>query len=1019
VNIGAQTLLTTGEGKFGQIIVNEDQADLDSSFAGTTDANLFYVDAGMDSVRVGTNSSLAGLKFEVQGDATNGVQDGFFVSSAPGVDQLCGNYMRWWATAPYTYGYGLLEFQENTTTIGQFFAVGQNYGVVAERCSFGFSPSINNLGWLRVRTNTGGVWYDRFQVENDGDVIIPNDNCYAKWGTGSDCGIAYDGTNMVINPKLVGSGWISVPAQIKASSATYPVIESERTSTVTNAIRGAMGVKHSTTGNMVDGFGASFEFYIKDSAAVDNQIGRISCIRDGADNNGNLLLKVMNAGTEYDGLSINTSRNVGIGTITQDRKLEALDATNPQLRVTHTDNTHYGEFQADGSGYLTINTSGNKVIITDGLDITLPATGKVLIDGTTTRTGTTPCLDVDATIDTTTATDDVAAMTVSATRAAADTGGTYAIKADLKVGNPWNNEWSYVFGGSMDTSTSAVQNDAAVFYAEPHTPDVNCREYGIFIQDGYDYAGWLEGYTVIQPSATEYNGLFVDGITNDLTASAGISTAKVFSVERDINWDEVSVMDMKICNAEMVLKNTNALSSISTDWRVYYGLLNNDGKISQNWTATSFIWMTAAEFEINDDGQYDTPIDKQLFIRQVGVLATVDNDSTWTDTSGGEPGSTMSNYGVKIDVDDKPILTSGNLYRGTYGLYMDVEANSVGSSSQLYGLYIADASGAATNWAVYDNSGANWALSSDMQDIYIGAAEDAYFYFDGDSFNIVTDNVTATDDFNVNGGFTVNEDGDLTLSAGATVNEFSTDTTMAGNSDTAVPTEKAVKTYADAIYPEGYLNGMLCRYNADDSIIVSSGKADVNRTLVEFTSDQTLTWTVSSASDYYYIMLASNGTLSASTTEPTWNDTLHGLYDGSSNRCLGAVWADATNDVEDFFEDDKRTFFYLTSGKYIIDLITTGNPDGTYITQEATAYFPVSTNGMLVLAFNSSSGACRVYLEAYEYSVGRLRNDGYQAAAVFGLLEIKTSDSRDLKWLGNNTDNNTFTIRVAGYRMQL
>jgi hypothetical protein len=38
----------------------------------------------------------------------------------------------------------------------------------------------------------------------------------------------------------------------------------------------------------------------------------------------------------------------------------------------------------------------------------------------------------------------------------------------------------------------------------------------------------------------------------------------------------------------------------------------------------------------------------------------------------------------------------------------------------------------------------------------------------------------------------------LALASGATVTELSTDGTMAGNSDTAVPTEKAVKTYVDA-----------------------------------------------------------------------------------------------------------------------------------------------------------------------------------------------------------------------------
>lgn len=40
-------------------------------------------------------------------------------------------------------------------------------------------------------------------------------------------------------------------------------------------------------------------------------------------------------------------------------------------------------------------------------------------------------------------------------------------------------------------------------------------------------------------------------------------------------------------------------------------------------------------------------------------------------------------------------------------------------------------------------------------------------------------------------------DGKLTLLNGTDINEFSTDGTLAGNSDDAVPTEKAVKTYAD------------------------------------------------------------------------------------------------------------------------------------------------------------------------------------------------------------------------------
>ena len=39
--------------------------------------------------------------------------------------------------------------------------------------------------------------------------------------------------------------------------------------------------------------------------------------------------------------------------------------------------------------------------------------------------------------------------------------------------------------------------------------------------------------------------------------------------------------------------------------------------------------------------------------------------------------------------------------------------------------------------------------------------------------------------------------GSLVLTTGASINEFSTDGTLAGDSDIAVPTEQAVKTYVD------------------------------------------------------------------------------------------------------------------------------------------------------------------------------------------------------------------------------
>lgn len=59
-------------------------------------------------------------------------------------------------------------------------------------------------------------------------------------------------------------------------------------------------------------------------------------------------------------LSINPQgNNVGIGTTGPDRKLDVLDASNPQMRLTHTDGSVYTDMRTDGSGNFTITPSGS------------------------------------------------------------------------------------------------------------------------------------------------------------------------------------------------------------------------------------------------------------------------------------------------------------------------------------------------------------------------------------------------------------------------------------------------------------------------------------------------------------------------------------------------------------------------------------------------------------------------------------------------------------------------------------
>ena len=67
-----------------------------------------------------------------------------------------------------------------------------------------------------------------------------------------------------------------------------------------------------------------------------------------------------NNGTD---MYIASGGGIGMGTIGPDRKLDVLDATNPQLRLTDTDGTDYVDFQADENGALTITTAGGDTSI--------------------------------------------------------------------------------------------------------------------------------------------------------------------------------------------------------------------------------------------------------------------------------------------------------------------------------------------------------------------------------------------------------------------------------------------------------------------------------------------------------------------------------------------------------------------------------------------------------------------------------------------------------------------------------
>lgn len=52
-------------------------------------------------------------------------------------------------------------------------------------------------------------------IESTGAITIQDDSVALKFGTGSDAAISYDGTNLVINPKLAGSGFVRITGKLE------------------------------------------------------------------------------------------------------------------------------------------------------------------------------------------------------------------------------------------------------------------------------------------------------------------------------------------------------------------------------------------------------------------------------------------------------------------------------------------------------------------------------------------------------------------------------------------------------------------------------------------------------------------------------------------------------------------------------------------------------------------------------------------------------------------------------------
>lgn len=195
---------------------------------------------------------------------------------------------------------------------------------------------------------------------------------------------------------------------------------------------------------------------------------------------------------------------------------------------------------------------------------------------------------------------------------------------------------------------------------------------------------------------------------------------------------------------------------------------------------------------------------------------------------------------------------------------------------------------------------------------------------DADGNVTMSYNATVSGALGVTGATTLSTIG---LSSGTTINELSVDGTLAGNSDDAVPTEKAVKTYVDSkVLPPlagtiltGGINGLNSAPNAlapTTTIDIGKGNCwDSTGTVkLELSADATVALTTyyptPAINSYYGVFLTDLGDIRFD-SDVEGATLLAGAV--TNLRLIGVVLTDATGLIIDFTQnDDKLRFAAVT-----------------------------------------------------------------------------------------------------------
>ena len=249
----------------------------------------------------------------------------------------------------------------------------------------------------------------------------------------------------------------------------------------------------------------------------------------------------------------------------------------------------------------------------------------------------------------------------------------------------------------------------------------------------------------------------------------------------------------------------------------------------------------------------------------------------------------------------------------------------------------------------------------------------------------------------------------ITAASGASVAEFSTDGTLAGNSDTAVPTEKAVKTYVDAVDSDDVAEG-------STNLYFTNARADARITNALKDEDNMASDSATHVPSQQSVKAFVDGQVSTlNSTITTANTNMKAYVDGlDRDDDLGLAGDSGTGTVN--MDSQSLTVAGDTgittsaSGQTItVDLDDTAVTPGSYGTSSAVPTFTVDQQGRITAAGTAAiSTSLTIQSDDAADNVVALASDKLK---LLGGLNITSSNSSDDVTFAMNT---TLTGMTAG-----